>query len=1033
MHHHAHRLVLWLGSVAAVLILGAGFVLWRLAQGPVALNSFAPYVAAALDRTFAGFDFRLANVGVVFDRGRHELDLWAEGVRVSRADGEALGEFPQMSASFRLASLLRGELSPTRLVVDRPVLRFVRTARGRIKFRFGDYPSLGAALLGQASLPQAPNAPLGALRLVAVRDARLVLDDKEGGHRWRFDRVDATIERSAAGFEGDLAFAVPIGDRRPEVHASYRYTAAGDRLDAALDFGRFAPGALAAMVPPLAPLAAVSATVSGRVEARFDLARLEPQAMRLDLDFGRGSFDSPVFAAGRLAFDNAALHAAYVPGRDELRLERLNLDLGEGAEINAGGWLGGVTPQQIVGAAPLPASLKGMLSVRVAGLPIAEIDALWPRPLAPGGRRWVRANISGGVLDKAALGFEITIDPAAPSATVAGAHGTFGYHGLTVTCLKGLPPVQEFAGSGRLQGQELDFTPSDGRLEGMRLGGGSVSITGLDQKPQRLHVDVPVTGPVADALKLVARPPFDYAKAIGIDPARIGGALTSRLRLELPLRNDLRPADVDYTLTGQLSDVRLAGLAFGRALEDGRFSVAVGRPGAHLQGTAQIADVPAKIDIAVSFGAKARPRARYHAALTLDANARRRLFGDDLSARIDGPAAADLTYSLFDSGRAEGVASFDLRQAAASFHEAGWQKPPGAPGTARLAFDMAGGEFAGPLRVGLAAAGLDGRLTVGLGPQDRIERVDIARLLIGGSDVSGSLARLDKGGWQVDLKGPALDLAAALKQGKQSSLPPLSVAADLGRVIFGPGREIAKVRARLSRDGGEWREAQVEARFANGHPLSLALTDGAKRRLDFQSEDLGATLALLDISGNVVGGKVRVQGRIVERAGKDTIRGQIEGSDYRLVRAPPLAQILSLASFDAVGGMLAGSGIPFGSLRGNFAYRDGRLTLDDFIAAGGAIGATATGYVDLTHERLDVQGTIVPAYLLNSIIGNVPVLGSLILGGKGQGLIAANYQLSGPIAKPEVSVNPLSALTPGFIRRLLQPNFGVGPPPIDDK
>jgi uncharacterized protein YhdP len=131
--------------------------------------------------------------------------------------------------------------------------------------------------------------------------------------------------------------------------------------------------------------------------------------------------------------------------------------------------------------------------------------------------------------------------------------------------------------------------------------------------------------------------------------------------------------------------------------------------------------------------------------------------------------------------------------------------------------------------------------------------------------------------------------------------------------------------------------------------------------------------------------------------------------------------------------MLAGSGIPFGSLRGKFAYRDGRLTLDDFIAAGGAIGATATGTVDLNQGRLDVQGTIVPAYTLNSIIGNVPVLGSLILGGKGQGLIAANYQLDGPIAKPRASVNPLSALTPGFIRRLWQPNFGVGAPPLDDK
>ena len=80
------------------------------------------------------------------------------------------------------------------------------------------------------------------------------------------------------------------------------------------------------------------------------------------------------------------------------------------------------------------------------------------------------------------------------------------------------------------------------------------------------------------------------------------------------------------------------------------------------------------------------------------------------------------------------------------------------------------------------------------------------------------------------------------------------------------------------------------------------------------------------------------------------------------------------------------------------------------------------------RDQLDLQGTIVPAYALNSIIGNIPVIGSLLLGGEGQGLFAANYRVTGSAADPEVSVNPLSALAPGFLRRLFQPNFGMPPP-----
>ena len=72
-----------------------------------------------------------------------------------------------------------------------------------------------------------------------------------------------------------------------------------------------------------------------------------------------------------------------------------------------------------------------------------------------------------------------------------------------------------------------------------------------------------------------------------------------------------------------------------------------------------------------------------------------------------------------------------------------------------------------------------------------------------------------------------------------------------------------------------------------------------------------------------------------------------------------------------------------------------------------------------------------PAYALNSILGNIPLIGSWLLGGEGQGIFAANYRATGSTADPRVSVNPLSALTPGFLRRLFQPNFGI-PPPVQE-
>jgi hypothetical protein len=52
------------------------------------------------------------------------------------------------------------------------------------------------------------------------------------------------------------------------------------------------------------------------------------------------------------------------------------------------------------------------------------------------------------------------------------------------------------------------------------------------------------------------------------------------------------------------------------------------------------------------------------------------------------------------------------------------------------------------------------------------------------------------------------------------------------------------------------------------------------------------------------------------------------------------------------------------------------------------------------------------------VLGRIPLIGRLFSPEKGGGVIAARYSAEGSIDDPEVRVNPLSALTPGFLRGL---------------
>ena len=74
------------------------------------------------------------------------------------------------------------------------------------------------------------------------------------------------------------------------------------------------------------------------------------------------------------------------------------------------------------------------------------------------------------------------------------------------------------------------------------------------------------------------------------------------------------------------------------------------------------------------------------------------------------------------------------------------------------------------------------------------------------------------------------------------------------------------------------------------------------------------------------------------------------------------------------------------------------------------------GVYDVTNSVLDMQGVVSPIFLLNG-------LGSIFTR-KGEGLIGFNYRLRGPVGDPRVTVNPLSAFTPGMFREIFR-----APPP----
>ncbi|HSF63061.1 MAG TPA: AsmA-like C-terminal region-containing protein, partial [Paracoccaceae bacterium] len=175
------------------------------------------------------------------------------------------------------------------------------------------------------------------------------------------------------------------------------------------------------------------------------------------------------------------------------------------------------------------------------------------------------------------------------------------------------------------------------------------------------------------------------------------------------------------------------------------------------------------------------------------------------------------------------------------------------------------------------------------------------------------------------------------------------------------------------------------------------------------SADGGAVLSAAGIFPNARGGQLDMTLTPLEQGG---YTGDATLSDVRIRNAPVLAELLSAVSIVGLLEQLNGSGILFTDADARFRLTSGGVDIRRAAAVGASMGVSLAGVYRAETRQLDMQGVISPLYLVNGI--------GAILTRRGEGLFGVNYRITGPTADPNVTVNPLSILTPGMFREIFR-------------
>ncbi len=1037
--------------VAAVAIIGVllAVVALRLMAGPVDLEFLKSRIAQEFETPAGKMSVKADRIYAEWSAMSQPIRLVAVGLHVTDAQMDEVATAPSVALTFEPRSVLRGVLLPRSIVVQRPTLQADIDRQGGMLRRIlaeRDASSQGELvdlLIEQLLAEPNHHSLLGQLDVVQVEGATVTVRDVPSGMTWVAPAARASLRRDASGviIEADAQFS--SGGEPVDVALSGTYSRDRSRISAVAKIDGLKPSMLADLSPDAAILRGIDIALSGRLEIDADGAG-RIRTVAVDVTGGAGKLNLPGILPVAHNVHSVSAHASIDASTHTAKITNINVDLGV-AKVTVVGE--GTRTEQ-------GQTFSGRADIR--NIPLGHLADFWPLEFAAGGRNWALANLSDGTLDVAAEfalsapGNEIS------QLTVTRSVAFLDYRDMTVHYMPHMPELKGVSGRGRFENGTLHFDVDRGAAVGLRVSGASIDLTGLSgPPPQEATIRMPIHGPASAVMALLSRPRLGLSKDALYDPRRIGGEAAIDLTLTFPLLNTLTVGDIDIKSDASLTGFSLRNAVGAVDLTEATGQVTYANSEFHVTGHGKLDGHAVEIGWTELFGDKPSYRQRYELKGTLPTLLAAKAGFLSPEPYIAGPVGVAVRYQVQTNGTGEVTAKLDLKGATASVAPLGWAKEAGKEAVLDLTMKLASGgritlaEFNGH-GGGLAAKG-----QVRFAANNSVEHVTLKQMSIGRSDISFDWKR-GAAGVELSLSGRALEWARVRQA--------LRARDDLAKSTPGGAAERAHERTRLSirldqllfkrgtlgsvtgnvdLAGDRIASADVAVSGGNGTAFrvsSVTSGGGSGRKIGLYVPDFGLLLSKAGWLDGFKGSFLEFSGHFDDSKADSPLDGVLRLGPYKVEKVAPRPDIGTLnATIDG----LNRAGDPsqqFTGLDATVTKSGDRIDIRNAHTSGSSIGLTTAGWLDVESETVHLRGIVVPAFALNNLLSNVPLLGPLLTGGKDGGVFAITYRLDGPFDDPKLHIDMMSAVTPGALRQLFtapadgsSPPSAVGDPPAQQK
>jgi hypothetical protein len=821
-----------------------------------------------------------------------------------------------------------------------------------------------------------------------------------------------TVEAShliSADFGADAkgAFVVPgINNGLVRVHSMHalgRYDGKSGRLllsDAAIDADK------------------IKARLTGHVDLGFDqkgtLARLAS-----DLRLQKLALALPGVFAQPVQFEHVDFRGAWLVPTDDIVIDHLVV-AGTPLSLQASGKLGfapGLSPA---------IEVKGVL----APLGVRDFLHYWPLLWGKGARDWADANMPVGTVS--AFAFETHIAPGDLDASVLPENALsvkLALSGAEIIYLKGLTHLTALQGTAKLTGKALTVDISSARIGPLAVSAAHFSIPDLNLGTQIGVISAHVQGSLPDMLSLVDMPPLGYASRFGVAPAETKGEVALDLQARLPMLRNVGADQVNILVKANVVDQFLS-LGPHTNLTDGQVSFLIDNKKLHASGTTGIGGSAARVSVDwdEDFTAAKPVTTKIAVKGTLDQQARDAL-GFHTDDYLKGPITVSGTLTGHRGALQQANATLDLTQATLTLDLIGVDKPAGFPASAHVltTFGAKSAIASQSLRITGPSVTVAANLKFDAG--GHLVQLQAPVVHISPQDDFSLDLERNPAGLNITVRGHSLDGTRLARHGSgeddETLDEPFHIDAKLDRLALRNGVALAPFALEVTGVADRPTSLTLSASLSKTATLTGSITpsdDG--RRVSFATNDVAMLVKGLFGFESLRGGKLDFRAILPGKAGENgkdravDFQGKAVMNDFRVIDQPFLARLFAAGSLTGLANLMQGQGIAVDSLEVPFSSKDGVLSIRDARATGPAIGITAEGYIDRPKNDIALKGSLVPLFGINSVLGNIPLIGDVLTSKQGEGIFGMTYNVSGNADEPEVSVNPLAALAPGIFRRI---------------